>query len=447
MAPPIPRIDQVGVNGIALAFAVAIGSASGLVFGTIPATFAARTSNGSALESTRRSTATAGASRFQKSVVCLEVALTAVILVTGGLLTRSLSQLLAVDPGFESENLATVHVSLPDSRYETQESQAAFVNDVLRELETIPGARAATAANNLPFPGTTAGWGVRGENADPNAPRLSAKLFHVTPGFHETMGIRLVDGRGFTEADGPDGPSVAVVSEEFARRMWPDMSPIGLRVRYPWTTVTVVGVAADVRRETLGAAPELVFYVPFSQFTRPDVSFAVRMSGDAAGVIPQIRTAVWSVDDALAITQSGTMESLIAKSASDERYRTLLMSAFGILASVLAAVGIFGVTARAVSSRTREMGIRMALGQRESGIISNILRGTLVVGLLGTVVGIIGALWASKAVSGLLFNVEASDPVTYAVVACSLLVLCVLASYLPARRIARVDPVDVLRAE
>jgi ABC-type antimicrobial peptide transport system permease subunit len=160
-----------------------------------------------------------------------------------------------------------------------------------------------------------------------------------------------------------------------------------------------------------------------------------------------MRSAVWSVDDALAITQSGTMESLISKSASDERYRTLLMGVFGFLAAVLAAVGVFGVTARAVSRRTREMGIRMALGQRESGIVANILRGTLVVGILGTVVGITAALWTSKAVSGLLFDVETSDPITYGTVACTLLGVCLLAGYIPARRITRVDPVEVLRAE
>jgi ABC-type antimicrobial peptide transport system permease subunit len=229
--------------------------------------------------------------------------------------------------------------------------------------------------------------------------------------------------------------------------MWPGTSPIGLRVRYPWTTVTVVGIVRDVRRETLGAAPELVFYVPFSQFTRPDVSFAVRTLGDPAPVVPRMRDAVWSVDEDLAITHSGTMDSLISQSASDERYRTILMAMFGVLASTLAAVGVFGVTARSVSLRTKEMGIRMALGQRRTGLVSNILRGSLALGTLGTIVGIAVALWASKAVSGLLFGVETSDPITYAAVAGSLLVLCLVASYLPARRIAQVDPVDVLRAE
>ncbi len=446
LAPPIPRIDQVGVNGIALAFAVALGIMAGLVFGTVPSILASRTSIGSLLRSAGR-TSTVKARRFQKSVVTLEVALTAVILVTGGLLTRSLSQLLSVDPGFDVSNLATVHVSLPDSRYETQESHAAFVNEVLRELEAIPGVQARTAANNLPFPGTTAGWGVRGENTDPDAPRLSAKLFHVTPGFHEAMGIRVVEGRAFTSTDGPDAPSVALISEEFARRMWPGTSPIGLRVRYPWTTVTVVGIVQDVRRETLGSAPELVFYVPYSQFTRPDVSFAVRTFGDPAPVVPRMRNAVWSVDEDLAITHSGTMDALISRSAADERYRTILMAAFGLLASTLAAVGVFGVTARAVSLRTREMGIRMALGQRQTGMVANILRGSLMLGGLGIVAGVAIALWASKALSGLLFGIESSDPITYATVASSLLVLCLVASYLPARRIARVDPVDVLKAD
>jgi putative ABC transport system permease protein len=379
--------------------------------------------------------------------VALEVALTAVLLVTGGLLTRSLSSLLDVDPGFDPENLATLHVSLPESRYADQESHASFVTEVLQELTTIPGAVAVTAGNNLPFPGTISGWAVRDEAADPTLPRLSGALFHVAPGFHETLGIRLVDGRTFTESDGPDAPSVAIVSETLADRLWPNGNAVGRRLAYPWTTVTVVGVVADVQRKGLGAPPELDFYVPFSQLPRAGVSFAVRTFSDPTLAIPQMRDAVWSVDSELAIIRSGTMESLISSSASDERFRTLLMGAFGILASALAAVGVFGVTARTVAQRTREMGIRMALGARESGVVTEILGGSLIAGLLGIAVGIVGALWASRLVSGFLFNIEPTDPTTYAVVVSLLLTLCLLASYLPARRIARVDPVDVLKVE
>ncbi len=240
---------------------------------------------------------------------------------------------------------------------------------------------------------------------------------------------------------------MTVVSEGLARRLWPNESPIGRRLWYPWTTTTVVGVVGDVRRETLGAPPDLVFYVPFSQHPMAQVSFAVRFTGNAASMIRQMRDAVWSVDGELAITNSGTMASLISRSANDERYRTVLMGMFGVLAAALAAVGVFGVTARAVAQRTREMGIRMALGAREAEMVTTVLRGSIVTGLLGVAVGIFGAFWASRIVSGFLFDVEPSDPLTYGAVASALLILCLLASYLPARRIARLDPVDVLKAE
>ena len=446
MAPPIPRVDQVGVNGTALAFAATLGTLSGILFGTVPAILASRTSIGGNLRASGRS-ATAKAGRYQRTVVALEVALTVVLLVTGGLLTRSLSSLLAVDPGFDTENLATLHVSLPESRYPTHENHAAFVSEVIQKLDVIPGILAATAANNLPFPGTISGWAVRDEAADPSLPRLSGALFHVAPGFHETLGIQLIDGRTFTASDGPDAPSVAIVSETLAARLWPNGNAVGRRLVYPWTTVTVVGVVGDVQRKTLSAPPELDFYIPYSQLTRSGVSFAVRTTFDPTLAIGQMRDAVWSVDSELAIIRSGTMDSIISRSASDERFRTLLMGAFGLLAALLAAVGVFGVTARAVAQRTREMGIRMALGARESGVVAAILGGSVLTGLLGTAVGIFGALWASRLLSGFLFDIEPTDPVTYVVVVASLLTLCVLASFLPARRIARVDPVEVLRAE
>lgn len=446
MAPPIPRLDQVGINGLALAFAVVLGTLSGILFGTVPSVLATRTSIAGALRASGR-TSTAGAGLYQKAVVALEVALTVVLLVTGGLLTRSLASLLDVDPGFNPENLATLHVSLPESRYPDQESHASFVTAALQELERIPGAVAFTAGNNLPFPGTISGWSVWDEAADPTLPRLGGALFHVAPGFHETLGIRLLDGRTFTENDDPDSPPVGIVSETLANRLWPDGNAVGRRLGYPWTTVTVVGIVADVRRKVLGAPPELDFYVPFSQLSRAAVSFAVRFSSDPALAIPQMRDAIWSIDSDLAIIRSETMESLISSSASDERFRTILMSAFGVLAAALAAVGIFGVTVRAVAHRTREMGIRMALGARESGVVTAILGGSVYAGIVGIAVGVFGALWASRLVSGFLFNIEPTDPTTYAVVGSVLLALCLLASYLPARRIARVNPVDVLKAE
>jgi len=446
LAPPIPGIAAVGINFRALAFAAAIGMLAGLMFGTAPAVLAARESIGAALRAGGRGS-TGGGRRFQRSVVALEIALTTVLLVTGGLLSRSLAHLLAVDPGFDPENLATVDVSLPETRYPTQDAQARFVTDVLAQLEAVAGIRTVTAANGLPFPGTTASWGLRDADADADLLQLSAKLFHVTPGYFETLGIPLVSGRTLTEADGRDAPPVAVVSESLARRMWPNESPIGGRIRYPWTTVTVVGVVADVQREALNREVELTFYVPFAQFTRGNVSFAARTYGDPRLVIPLLRQAVWSVDGDLAIGRAGTMRSLMSRSASDERYRTQLMGAFALLAAVLAAVGVFGVTARAVAQRNREMGIRVALGARETELVGTMLRGNLITGLAGTGAGLVAALLATRLVSGFLFGVRTWDPTTYIVVAALLSSICLAATYVPARRIARIDPVDVLRAE
>ena len=303
-----------------------------------------------------------------------------------------------------------------------------------------------TATNGLPFPGRTASWGVSVEG-NRSAMSPSAKLFHVAPGYHEMMGIPLLAGRTFNSADGPDAPSVAVVSESLARLLWPDESPIGARLWYPWETVTVVGIVTDVHRETLDTDPEPTFYVPFVQFSRGEVSFAARTKVDPDQAIPLMREAVWSVDENIAITEAGTMASLIARSTSEERYRTLLMTVFGVMAAILAAVGIFGVTARAVAHRTREFGIRMALGARDRGLVRMVLRAGLVTGAVGTVLGLLGASWASALLHRFLFDVESSDPLTYGAVALLLVVVCLSASYLPARRITSVDPVNVLRSE
>ncbi len=445
LAPPIPRIDEVVVNLRVLAFATLLGMLTGLAFGTVASIVSTRSSISETLRSGGR-TGSGRGRRFGSTVVALEIALTVVLLVTAGLLARSLSRLLEVDPGFETENLATIRLSLPDTSYPTDEERSRFFLEVLGRLEAIPNVRAVTASNGLPFPGRTASWGVAVEGSDSEM-RPSAKLFHVAAGYHEMMEIPLLAGRTFNSADGPDAPSVAVVSESLARLLWSDESSIGARLWYPWETVTVVGIVADVHRETLDTDPEPTFYVPFVQFSRGEVSFAARTKADPNQAIPLIREAVWSVDENIAITEADNMASLIARSTSEEQYRTLLMMVFGVMAAMLAAVGIFGVTARAVTHRTREFGIRMALGARDTGLVRMVLRAGLFTGTVGTLLGLLGATWTSSLVHRFLFGVKPSDPFTYGAVALLLVVVCLFASYLPARRIASVNPVEVLRSE
>ncbi|UCG87922.1 MAG: ABC transporter permease [Gemmatimonadota bacterium] len=446
LAPPIPRIHEVGVDLRVLGFAVLAGTCAGLVFGTVPAIVSSKSAMTPSLRASGR--ASAGHRGFSSTVVALQVALTAMILVAGGLLTRSLSRLMAVDPGFDTGQLATVEVSLPRVRYQTREARLAFFQDVLGELERIPGIGTVSAANSLPFPGRTAGWSVHIEGPDPEFVG-SPFGYHVAPGYLENLGVPLLVGRRLAETDGADAPPVVVINETMARRYWPDGSPLGAQFRYPGSEepVTVVGVVGDVKKQYLHETTEPAFFIPFGQNPRDRICFVARTEVDAQSVVPFMRQAVWTVDGELAVTNATTVAGLIAQSADQERYRTLLMNVFGTMAALLAAAGVFGVTARSVALRTREMGIRMALGATGTGLVRTTVRGVLYVGVTGTAVGLLGALWTSRVLSRFLFGIEPSDPTTYGAVTVAIVIVCLLSSYAPARRITRVNPVEVLKAE
>lgn len=446
LAPPIPRIDLLSIDFRLVLVATVLGILLGFLFGSAPALRLVRASGLSGLGRGAR-THTWRSSRFQSVIIAAEIALAVVLLITGGLLVRSLQHLLAIDPGFDIANLATAHLSLPDDRYSSPEARVQFLDEVVRRLEAIPVATAVTAANGLPFPGRTAGWSVWLTENPTKDDRISTKLFHVAPGFHETLGIPLLAGRTFTQGDNSDAQRVALVDASLAEAMWPDESPIGSQLHYPWGTVTVVGVVADVKRAALAGESQKMFYVPFAQHPGWSVSFAVRTSSDAPQVISLMSDAVWEVDPDLAITEADVMTSLVARSASDERFRTLLIGVFGVLAAVLAAVGIFGVTARAVGRRKRELAIRIAVGAELSDLIRMVVGRNLWLGVAGSVVGVVSAVWITRHVDGFLFGVAAFDPPTYLAVCAFVIAISAFASFVPARRTAQVDPVDVLRAE
>lgn len=446
LAPPIPRIDQVAVDLPLVFIAAGLGVVAGCLFGAAPSLAFGRSPLAGLAKGSGR-TKTARSDRFQATVIGLEIALAVVLLISAGLLAKSFSKLLDVNPGFDTESLATAHLSLPDDRYANEEQQNRFLDDVLRRMDSIPGAVSATAANGLPFPGRTSGWSVWKVEQPTQDDRLSTRLFHVAAGYHEAMGIPILAGRGFTDADDTDAERVAVVGESLAAGLWPNRSPIGERMHYPWGTVVIVGIAGDIKRGSLSGEQEKMFYVPFAQHARGSVSFAVRATGDAAQVIAQMREAIWAVDSNLAITDTEVMASLMANSAGDERFRTLLISFFSIAAVLLAVVGVFGVTARAVARRTRELAIRLALGADRADLTRLVVGRSLTVGLLGVAGGVVVAFWTSRWVGRFLFGVNAFDVTTYLVVCLSVLAVAVVASYIPARRSTRVDPVETLRSE
>jgi putative ABC transport system permease protein len=446
LAPPIPRIDQLGVDGPVLLFAVLVGVGVGILSGSFPILMNTADSDASSLSSAAGRTTTGRSRRFQGTLVSLEVALTVLLLVSGGLLTRSLFQLLAVDPGFRAEEVATARISLPSTANDPN-LFPPLVREVVRELDGNPEVVSASAAGGLPFgAGIIGGDGLSfGSGDTASEEREFARRIHVLPGFHETLGIPLLAGRTFLDADGPDSPPVLIVSESMARRTWPDRSPIGETVTHWGEPKIVVGVVGDVKLEGLGIDQEPTFYVSLYQIPRTEIDFVVRTVGDPRQVLNRIRQVVWSVDRDIPVIRASTMEALVSQSASEERFRTMIMVVFAITASVLAAGGVFGVTARSVARRKREMGVRLALGAQKSSVVGLVLTGSLRSGLLGMGLGLGGALAVSNLLSGFLFGVDPWDPLTYGCVALLTLVMCVGASYPPAWGATKVDPGESLR--
>jgi predicted permease len=446
VAPPIPRLGEVAVDLRVLGFSTFLGLCAALVFGSGPSIAVSRGIVGPTLMGAGR--ASGHHHRFSGAIIGIEIALTVVVLVAGGLLTRSLSRLLHVDPGFDARGLASVEVRLPFSRYPLQdpELRSAFFQNAIAQLESIPGIGSVSGTSRLPFPGQTSNWSVRIPGTEE---RFSPLGYQVGPGYLETLGVPLLAGRALTEKDGPDAPLAIVVNETMARRYWPGESPVGNRLEWNGSTdpLTVVGIVGDMKRQALSTAAEPAFFIPFAQHPDWEVCFVARTRIDPLKALPLMGEAVRSVDPDLVVRNATTVAALVEESASQERYRALLMNVFGILATTLAAAGVIGVTARSVSLRTREMGIRMALGARGSGLIGATVRENLRTGLAGVALGLAGAWWASRLLTPFLFGIQTSDPPTYATVILLIVVLSVSASYVPARRISRVDPADVLRAE
>ncbi len=456
LGPPIPRLNDVHVSSRALFFACSAGVIAGALFGLAPSVLFARGAAALGVRGGGKHTTGSGR-KLQKSVVTLEIALTTVLLVAGGLLARSLSNLFAVEPGLRVANLATFHVPLPGTRYQSDEDATDFFTTVHRQIEATPGVVNASATSTIPFGSAFAvetpvlWFQIVGRETAEDEPPPQGWLSTALPDYHETLGVPVFSGRGFTEADDANAPRVVLINEAMAFRYWPDESPIGATLRIGETESTVVGIVGDVRHGGLSLDIEPMIHLPHSQHPSQGMGYAlsyvVRTAGEPLQLLPQIQQAVWAVDPDVPITRINTMESLVAESGSDERYRTLLMMVFAFAAVVVATGGVFSVTAQGVQRQTRELGIRMALGARAEKVLGMVLKGSLVTAVIGVGSGLLVALWTTRVLSNFLFGVESSDPLTYVLVGLLLTGVCLWASMLPARRASRVDPIEVLRTE
>ena len=454
LAPPgLPRVDAIRLDAATFLFALGVTTLIGLVVGAIPALHASRHDPATGLSAGSRRTA-GGHRRTRGALVVAETALALVLLVGAGLLLRSLGALLAVEPGFDPSRVLTMQIHTAGERFAEQGARRRYFAEVLEAVRRVPGVRSAALTSQLPLSGDLEAFGAQFESAATDASEndVAALRYTVTPDWFGTMRIPLRRGRLLDARDDAGAPVAVLINESLAARRFPGRDPIGQRLHLgrtdlPW--FTIVGVVGDVKQSSLAAGAEDAVYVTPEQWYFEDrsMSLAVRARGDAAGLADEVRRAVWSVDADQPVVRVATMQTLVERSAGERRFALLAFEAFALAALALAAIGLYGVLAGGVAERTRELGVRAALGASPREIVALVVRQGMTLVAAGGVIGVAAALAASGALSTLLFGVSRVDPATYAGVLALLGAVSAVACALPALRAARVDPTVALRAE
>jgi predicted permease len=449
----MPYLQGLGLDARVLLFALAVSLLTGIVFGLAPAF---QSSKLNLLESLKEGGRTSGIHLRQglrNSLVVAEIAIALVLLVGAGLMMKSLFRLLAVDPGFKPDHLLTMHVSLPAVKYPEDGNVLAFHQQLLERIENLPGVTGVGSVSVLPLlGGDTTRLVVEGRPVPPPGEELEANYRDVSNSYFRTMGVPLIRGREFTDLDKQGAPEVVIINQTMANRLFPGQDPIGQRLAFANNQVKgleIVGVVGDEKVTRLDSATTPVIYVSFLQDPTRTLNLVVRTTFDPEAVSVAARGAIQSLDADLAVFGVSTMERLINNSPSTflRRYPAFLIGVFAGVALLLAMVGIYGVISYTVTQRTHEIGVRMALGAQRSDIFKMILGQGLMLTLAGVGCGLLAALVLTRFLSSMLFGVTATDPLTYAAVSLPLVLIAMLASYIPARRATKVDPMVALRYE
>ncbi len=446
----LPRAADVRVDAPVLLFALGLSVVTGVVFGLLPALRSSAADPASVMtDGGRGATAGRGASRMRSALVAAEVALAMVLVVGAGLMLRSFDSLTRVDTGFDAERTVVTRLTIPsDGAYADRPWFPVYLR-MIEAVRAIPGVESAAASKNVPLRGRGETYSFRIPGRPEPAPGEEplAEAFPTGPGYFRTMGIPLLAGRDLSEHDSDSAPHVAVVSEAMARAHWPGALPIGERIMIGDRPTEIVGVVGDVRTAGVDSVPAPVMYLSQQQMRRVVFAIAARTSGDPAAIVPALRAAIHSVDPNQPITEIVTMRQVLSDAVAAPRFLTVLITCFGALALALAVVGLYGVVSYTMTQRTSEIGIRMALGAQPGGLVRLVVRRGMAPVAVGLVVGIAAALSLTRLLSSLLYETSATDPATFAAVALVLIAVSLLASYLPARRAARVDPTLALRGD
>ncbi|HVG18825.1 MAG TPA: FtsX-like permease family protein, partial [Blastocatellia bacterium] len=425
-------------------------------FGLVPALQAARPALVGALKDGGARGGGAGrrARRARASLVVGQLALSLVLLVGAGLMIRSFLKLQQVDPGFSVDNLLTLDLTAPRSRYPNPSDVAEFYQKVLTRIQSLPGVHSVGATSALPLGGGGFYLGraflAEGAPAPPEGPEYDGQWNLVSPGYFKTLGIRLMKGRDFTDRDTADSTPVIIVNETMARAIFGDEDPLGKRIK-SWRDENVlrevVGVTQNIRYFGRDDKLQSIAYVPHRQDSWTSMAITVNSAGDTASLAAAVRQEIASVDKDIAVANVKTMERILDESVASRRLNMLLLSIFAAVALILAAVGIYGVLSYSIAQRTHEIGIRMALGAKAADVLKLVVGDGLKLVLIGVGIGLAGALALTQVMKSLLFEVSATDPLTFAVIPLVLTGVALLSSYIPARRAMKVDPMVALRYE
>lgn len=454
--PDLAHADAISIDGKVLVFTLLIALVTGLVFGLAPASQASHFNlNDTLKEGGRDSGAGVRGKKLRSTLVIAEVAVSFILLIGAGLLINSFMHLRNLDPGFRSDHLLAMQVDLSPVKYPDNPTRRAFWDEVLRRVKVLPGVKSAAAAGNLPFTynGDSTGIAVEGI-PDPPPDQWPDIIFRtVGPGYFETMGIPLVRGRDYNDQDTLDTTLGVIVSEKMVKHYWPNDDPIGKRLKVGSTTSdgpwrTVIGVAKDVRQNDFIAEPKMQMYLSYRQVRSLSANaLIVRTAVDPLSLATAVRNTIWAVDKDQPVANINSMEQIVAGAVARQRFSMLLLAVFAALALVLAAVGIYGVMSYSVAQQTREIGIRMALGAQRSDVLKmTVKQGLKLVGL-GLAFGLVIAFILTRVMTTLLFGISATDPFTFLSISFVLLAVALLASYIPALRATKVDPMIALRAQ
>jgi putative ABC transport system permease protein len=454
----LPRHQDIAIDRVVCGATLLLAMVAGAVFGLAPALQATGSRMGSALQEGGDQGGTRAHGTLRRSLVAIEVVLAVVLVVGASLLLQSFWRLRQVEVGFRPDHVLTLGVALPESRYADTASVVGFYAALHQRLAGLPGVIEVGAVSHLPLTGAIGNWDVEveGRPLRPGDPAPSPAINMATPGYYRALRIPMVRGRAFAPSDDERAPPVAVVNETMARRLWPGADPVGRRFRVigdSLSWMTVVGVAHDTRSWGLASSPRAEYTLPYYQLpatlqmVRRSMTVVVRTSGDPLTVAVPVRREIAALDPALATSNVRTLERVVADSIGERRFTMLLLGLFGAVALILAVIGIYGITAYGVAQRTREMGIRLALGAAPAAVRWLVLGEGMRLALVGLAGGIALALVGSRALRSQLYEVQGTEPATYLALSAILLVVALLATYLPARRATRVDPMVALRAE